>query len=109
MDLSETYEAIMVLQEELQLDLKDEMLIERNAPKGFTNFPDNKKIQALAATFVLQEYIANEISEAMRCAHEVEKLISPAAPEEEAFNIEIRLSIADDFRKRAGKKGLQEG
>ena len=108
MDLSETYEAITVLQEELKLKLEEEMRIERNAPKGFTVFPDNKTIQALAATFVLQEYIANEISDAMRRDHEVEKLILSAAPEEEASNIEIWRSIADDFRKRAGKKGLQE-
>lgn len=65
MDLRETYDAVMAIQEQLQVSLLEDAGKELQYKPSLRSAPDYRKVQALAATFTLQDFLANEIARAV--------------------------------------------
>lgn len=65
MDLRETYDAIMALQEQLQAELLEDAAQELQHKPHLRSAPDYRKIHAMSATFTLQDYLANAIAAAV--------------------------------------------
>lgn len=59
MDLRDVYDRILDLQELLQAELLESAEQELKQPHRLRSAPDAKKVQALAAAFTLQDYLAN--------------------------------------------------
>ena len=91
LDYRAAYDLIMKLQEQLEQDHDDREL----------NRPDYRKVQALAATYTLQEYLANVIAE-LKSSGELEpekegaELYEEEDPKEEAFWHDLMHAVAQE-------------